>query len=338
MIGTGTSGPNYYDLLGLTPSAAGDAVAQAFSRAANLLRPHVFGRVTELCVAYETLRDPARRRAYDESLGLKPEPKLPPASRPASAHFIARPASAGPHAPVPPPVISRNRPASPPPPHHRPKPPPARFNSPPPRPSAFDDPGAGIRPVEWKRTGAIAGGFAAAAVFVGAMAGWWSGSEAAKPQQLESARSSDQPETRAPGAAEVQPEPVIAAAEARVERPRKSLSAQARAERIDRHPQLPASQAEAQLIQPPEDLADQASSDPLAPETASVPTVAATMPLPHKTVARTIDRIGYSCGAVASAVPVEGAAGVYTVTCSSGQSFQARPVNGRYRFKRLARD
>ena len=59
------------------------------------------------------------------------------------------------------------------------------------------------------------------------------------------------------------------------------------------------------------------------------------MPLPNKTVARTIDRIGYSCGNVASALLVEGAAGVFTVTCTSGQSFQARPVNGRYRFKRL---
>jgi hypothetical protein len=62
------------------------------------------------------------------------------------------------------------------------------------------------------------------------------------------------------------------------------------------------------------------------------------MPLPNKVVARTIERIGYSCGAVASTAPVEGgAAGVYKVTCTSGQSYQAKPVNGRYRFKRLGR-
>ena len=60
------------------------------------------------------------------------------------------------------------------------------------------------------------------------------------------------------------------------------------------------------------------------------------MPLPNKVVARTIERIGYACGEVASTTPVEGAgSGVFTVTCTSGQSYQARPVRGRYRFRRL---
>jgi hypothetical protein len=55
-------------------------------------------------------------------------------------------------------------------------------------------------------------------------------------------------------------------------------------------------------------------------------------------VARTIDRIGYSCGGVASTSPVEGEApGVFKVTCTSGQSYQAKPVNGRYRFRRLGK-
>ena len=51
-------------------------------------------------------------------------------------------------------------------------------------------------------------------------------------------------------------------------------------------------------------------------------------------VARTIERIGYSCGQVASTSAVEGAAGVYKVTCTSGQTYRAAPVHGRYRFRR----
>ena len=56
-----------------------------------------------------------------------------------------------------------------------------------------------------------------------------------------------------------------------------------------------------------------------------------------KLVARTIERIGYSCGQVASTSAVEGAAGVYKVTCTSGQTYRAAPVHGRYRFRRWDR-
>lgn len=77
------------------------------------------------------------------------------------------------------------------------------------------------------------------------------------------------------------------------------------------------------------------------PEAATVPAaapVATGLPLPNRVVARTIDRIGYSCGGVASTSPVEGEApGVFKVTCTSGQSYQAKPVNGRYRFRRLGK-
>ena len=60
------------------------------------------------------------------------------------------------------------------------------------------------------------------------------------------------------------------------------------------------------------------------------------MPLSDATVARTIQRIGYSCGKVSSTSAGDGA-GVFTVTCTSGQAFQARPVRGRYHFRRLGR-
>ena len=67
-----------------------------------------------------------------------------------------------------------------------------------------------------------------------------------------------------------------------------------------------------------------------------VAATAASLPLSNAVIARTIDRIGYSCGRVASTSAVEGApAGTYTITCTSGQSYQAKPVRGRYRFSRM---
>jgi hypothetical protein len=72
------------------------------------------------------------------------------------------------------------------------------------------------------------------------------------------------------------------------------------------------------------------TSDPLAPAPE-----AASMPLPNRVIARTIERIGYACGAVASTTAVEGASGVFKVSCTSGQTYQAAPVRGRYRFRRM---
>lgn len=64
-------------------------------------------------------------------------------------------------------------------------------------------------------------------------------------------------------------------------------------------------------------------------------TLAVKLPLPNTVIARTIERIGYACGAVASATALEGdEPGAYKVTCTSGQSYQARPVHGRYHFRR----
>lgn len=91
--------------------------------------------------------------------------------------------------------------------------------------------------------------------------------------------------------------------------------------------------------QPPEVAALEQQQREISAEqpTALSPTAATSkMPLPNSVVARTIGRIGYPCGNVASTVPVEGAApGVFKVTCTSGHSYRATPVNGRYRFRRL---
>ena len=81
-----------------------------------------------------------------------------------------------------------------------------------------------------------------------------------------------------------------------------------------------------------ESIAQALATEPLAAD-APQP-VAASMPLSNATVARTIERIGYRCGSVSSTTAGE-SAGVYNVTCSSGQSFQAKPVRGRYHFRKV---
>ena len=77
MSSTVKSRPNHYEVLGLTPAATGDEIAQAFARELGLLRPRPFGSLAEVTVAYETLRDRIKREAYDISLGLKPKPPGP---------------------------------------------------------------------------------------------------------------------------------------------------------------------------------------------------------------------------------------------------------------------
>ena len=78
---------------------------------------------------------------------------------------------------------------------------------------------------------------------------------------------------------------------------------------------------------------DHATTPAEAPVAASTP---AALPLSSGAAARTIERIGYSCGTVSSTV-ASGALGVFTVTCTSGQSYRATPVRGRYHFRRVAK-
>jgi hypothetical protein len=60
------------------------------------------------------------------------------------------------------------------------------------------------------------------------------------------------------------------------------------------------------------------------------------MPLPSAVIARTIHRIGYPCGQVAATSAVDGSPGVFNVACSSGQSYRATPIRGRYHFRRVS--
>jgi len=359
---------NHYEMLGVAPEADADQIARAFARETNVLRPHVFGAMAELCLAYETLRDPARRRAYDASIGLTPKVDRQALSywstpRPISARLARQPgmgaaplaAPVADPAPQPQPEVKRaaepaqaRSPALPPQPELRRPFQPRSGPRPAPRPDAglprplgpSEDSNAGYNSFEWRRIAIMACGLIATAVLVGGLVGWWSGSDAADAQPPEAVATAAPKEKKLPTLAELWTEPGQPAVRTRADPPRRAIYTRAQARRpVREQRQLPSSEAETDLIQPPPDLAGTASADPLAPDARSAPAamVAARMPLPHRTVARTIDRIGYRCGSVASATAVEGATGVYKVDCTSGQSFQAKPVNGRYRFRRLGR-
>jgi hypothetical protein len=355
---------NHYEMLGVAPEANADAIARAFARETNVLRPQVFGAMAELCLAYETLRDPDKRRAYDASIGLAPKIDRQLLSywstpRPISARLARQPCVGA--APL---AASMTDPATQPRPEVKRAPERAEARSPAlraqpeplrpvepgpgprpaPRPDANlprslgpnEDPNAGYNSFEWRRIAITASGLIATAVLVGGLVGWWSGSDAADAQPPEALATAAPKEKKTPTLAELWTEPAQPAVRTEADPPRRAVYPKAQVRRpVREQRQLTSSESETELIQPPADLAGTASADPLAHDPTSAPAVAARMPLPHSTVARTIDRIGYRCGSVASAAPVEGAAGVYRVDCTSGQSFQAKPVNGRYRFRRL---
>jgi hypothetical protein len=198
-------------------------------------------------------------------------------------------------------------------------------------------------PSEWRRPAMAIGACVAAAVTIGALSGM-SLKRAeeqpvlnvalppAKPPRV--AAVSTPPAVAEPGAAMTE-QPVRP--EVAPTRSRHAVSAAAAAPPIaleaDAGP--PADSA------PPQSQPDLASTDqngaaPAAAEPVATQPVAASLPLSNSVIARTIERIGYACGAVASTVPVEGeGAGVFTVTCTSGQAYKATPLRGRYHFRRL---
>lgn len=346
MAGTVKARLNHYQILGVSPEADGDEIARAFARESSIFRPHVFGGLTEVCVAYEVLRDPVKRRAYDASIGLERKAKVPELPRglrgAATAETMVRAAPVERHMPVaapqPEPQPMPARPALPLGPgadsNARPEPSIGRGNPPHfPLTEVLD---AEVRPIDWHRTGIVLGGFVFAACALGGLAGWWSASGIGEEAQPAKAALLPIPEAQPAATPSVQDIAPPAAAptvpEARPDRPRPAQAAATRAER------KPAAVRPAAVEpQPQPDAPDPGVSEAVVDESSTTPGAEASMPLPNRVVARTIERIGYSCGSVASTAPVEGAPGVYKVTCSSGQSYRASPVNGRYRFRRLGR-
>lgn len=376
MVSTVRPRPTHYELLGLKPTAASDEIAKAFARETSVYRPQAFGGLTEACIAYDTLRDPIKRRAYDASLGLIPqlgtastasrtESSFPAPAYPArrSAINLARP-PAPQVQPRPEPQVERkpapstpafqrqpvDRPTHDTFPAHAPKPDLPHRPEVEAKPRLAPQIGGDVprylpldvhfdgeaRPIDWKRAGMAAGAVTVGACILGALAGWWSADDIGELPQAEAALSIPLPPSDPAALAEAPqlvPAPIMA--EARPDRPRLAAVAPAPVERRPIAPQPAAADPQPQENQPVQDERAPIASDQPVAEAPVASTSAVSMPLPNKTIARTIERIGYSCGGVTSTSAVDGAGpGVFKVTCSSGQSYQARPVNGRYRFKR----
>lgn len=401
------SRPNYYETLGLKPGASDDEITQAFTKRMSLSGLRPVGGAAQVCVAYETLRDPARRREHDRALGLAPkaEPRqwAIPSLKPRWEPFIAAPVAEAakpsrsepatapePHAPkrepepeashqeaataaggleprtasfiaealreLAKPIGEESRPESP-----------LELTEPCPAPSEPDVVAASEQPnpvaiepdirevlanpsmpygrsyyrerrrFDWKRPALAVGGLMVAAGAVGIAAG------------LSSSRNGEGTAQTAPAVTVALPSateradlsaPVPAATETALgTQPQLPVEAEApRSATVDAPPRQARGSTEKAISDAKVETAAADSrpvdtaADPLAPIPSAADTAKASLPLPNNVVARTIERIGYSCGDVTSTTPVDG--GVFKVTCSSGQSYRAAPVNGRYHFRR----
>lgn len=360
--------PNHYELLGITPAASSTEIAEAFARELRQLPLRPFGSLADVSLAYETLRDPLKRVAYDASLRPQPTPTHPLIGRLEGAQtpFLgrapmspARPA-ADPSAPVAPVVARppeprtepRTAPAatallgqSPKPAPREFQPPPRKVPDEPRRPTSVEKPRIDLRmegdrplhrdgSIDWKLP-AFAAGALILAVMLGAWTGWESGNdnEQAPPDRAATLKIS--PAKTVPTVDASQTAPFPAPTEALPVQRTRRLAAKARTAR-NRPPlsiEIP-EQAPTELVA--EDQPQQTATEQVLADAPSVAPTAANMPLPKAVIARTIGRIGYACGQVASATAIEGdAPGVFKVTCTSGHSYRAAPVRGRYHFRRL---
>ncbi|MFP5329888.1 MAG: DnaJ domain-containing protein [Alphaproteobacteria bacterium] len=372
MASTLQAPPNHYETLGLTPNATPAEIAAAFAREISPYRPRPLGGIAQVSLAYETLRDPVKRRAYDDSLGLNPEPKpavpllpagglggtvtvAPPASarRKADYLFASKPAAEPPRTAAP---REPSRPVA-----REPNPISAARSRTPPRPPEVASPdvekriqdylamrraGMDRHPAiaelgaDWKRPALIVGGVVGAVALVGLIAGSWAASDIeAEPAEAVASVIVPDAQARAPDDAAPQ-EPQLRAeapAAAAVPRPKSRPAPVAMIKPVAPVQQPAASETPDEGVVQASEL-EEIAVERVSAEAPAAPATPAALPLPNKVVARTIERIGYSCGQVESTTPVEGAApGVFKVTCSSGQSYRAAPTRGRYHFRRWER-
>jgi hypothetical protein len=375
MGSTVRSRPSHYETLGLASTAGSDEIARAFAREISDLRPRAFGGLAEVGIAYETLRNPVKRRAYDISLGLGAEPRASyaPKTLRIGAQFISSAPGRRAERPVeesfarPAPVMKPSQPELPaeprtasfiaeslrnPPgpvprddlvPGARPQPNPPRRPEPGPGPRIDDRilhraekvrlADAEDRPVDWKRPAIIIGATVAAVALLGALAGWQAGHE---PQQPQAEVTAALPPPKPRPAAVLPPAPASRVADAQSLRLPRAAVTLTRARRAQARPRpaVPDEQfsqgAQFEPVQPEEQANAQAVTESRPVE------AAAALPLPNAVIARTIERIGYACGKVASTTAVGGESrGAFKVSCTSGLSYQATPVRGRYHFRRL---
>lgn len=373
---------NHYETLELSPRASAEEIRSAFTRVMGMFGAHPAAAAASVSAAFEVLRDPARRRAYDRELALLSKPNsdhwrvagvgwsrpgltntawassaqpttakegterrdppsamhVPPAE-PRLASFISSSLRdlARPIAPEAAGVAELQKE-----PQDQPK-----TTSAATRPESavaqLIEPemwlDADARPLDLWRPALIGLGAIFAAVLIGAIAGVAAGDQDQQPQPVKRGVTVALPATAPQPSAAPAHVPAVRMSERQVQRlpAAKAVAAPVRDERAERR-QVAA--ADAQPINAAESAiaanAPPAVDAAVSGAGAGVPkAVATTLPLPNRTIARTIARIGYSCGTVLSTTSVEGAApGVYKVVCSSGETFQATPVRGRYRFRR----
>jgi hypothetical protein len=355
---------NHYDTLRVAPTATSNEIAEAFAAQMRVvrIRPDMtVARIAQLSLAYETLRDPAKRRAYDNKLGLDrqvpatpPKPKAAPyvvgAYGPSRVTYVPS-ASARKQEPV-----RSNAPAEPrvaafiaaslrePPPRDPladPAPAAAPRHEParPPEAMVFTPSPEAAMPSIDRHVASIAAGV----VGLGALALAVSLPMTNADSLTTSAAPAQQGVTVGlPPATPVQDyvvpsqaAPVAAAAEQRAEPKSTPVKTETQAA-LETSPDKNSAEQATTETPPVQIAARQAPAVKTAtasPEPAPAVTDAK-MPLPNATIARTIERIGYSCGTVSNIVADAGP-GAFKVICSSGDSYRAAPIGGRYHFHRL---
>lgn len=353
----------HYATLGVRPDASTEEIERAFKAQLSPFVARPMGSMSLASVAYMTLRDPAKRRAYDRSIGLGPPPVVrPPTVGYSDGRIVLAPGRIGPRrdgglkvqaqardVPLPPvvedaPFMSAAAPATAAQEEVEqrlvePAPSVAETSVAPERRVDLDralraaivptEEHALVEPTDWRRGAAILGG---AALFVGAI-GAWAGMQSIADGGAASAEARIElpPPTTAVPKTVAKPEfyaapatPVSADSPPHAVKTLSRLAA--KTVRVKPTPSAAAPDKTSVAELATNMLAD-APADGVA---AAAP---AAMPLSDRLVASTIRKIGYPCGSVASK-SADAEAGVFTVTCTSGHSYRATPVNGRYRFRK----
>jgi hypothetical protein len=376
MVSTVRSISNHYETLRVKTTASSDEISEAFSkqiRSARVRPDITVAQLAQISVAYETLRDPIRRSAYDESLGLNAKPVQPVTPAPSSAapptqsqvgSFIAsslrEPAKPRETRPQPDPVPQWPVPKAAA--QARPQPEPVRQAAPQQRPRVelVLEPAQERRALSFGRKEATIGaGLAGVAILAIALMrpqeaapelasqpaathAVTVGLPPAAPAEAQSEPSQISGTPRLANASPISalpvPQPALESAKSTAETPPTAAQSTDQSKTSETAKDQPVQSAPTQTA--PEQTAAAATQAPAAQTPADATTDAATvaipasarLPLADETIARTIGRIGYACGSIVSSSAVS--QGVFKITCSSGDSYQASPVNGRYHFRR----